>query len=45
MVFSYKLCFWFGQNGESYSLARRGLTREEPVEHLLRGIGKFGQNS
>jgi hypothetical protein len=28
-----------------YSLARKGLTREESVEHLLRGIGRFGQNS
>jgi len=29
----------------SYSLARRGLTPEEFVEQLFRGIGKFGQNS
>jgi len=29
----------------SYSLARRGLTREESVEHLLRGTGKLVQNS
>lgn len=40
----------FNFQGESFflvscSLARRGQTREESVEHLLRGIGKFGQNS
>jgi hypothetical protein len=26
-------------------LARRDLTREESAEHLLRGIGRFGQYS